>query len=341
LEFKHIDSDPGREYSIIMFNEASEILNKNLFQPFLFIVIVMGIYFLVSIILYYKFLKWIPEKLATIIGFLGAVFVFIKCIDHYQGITDLVNKYSAMNIISGVILFVVIVLVGGLAKGKKRSNNRGNRKDKTAAKYTTKSRRASTECRTDDVILCSNFNDLSGAEFERLLALYFNDQGYKVKEVGVGGKDGGVDLVITDQRGEKTAVQAKCYSDHNLVGVQTVRELVGAKRNHDCILSLLITTSDLTQQAKKEAEQFKVDYWHGGVVEEKLRIWGKWQPDNKPIKKKEINQSQAESTTKSKSVPNAMKCTCGAEMVMRKGKEGKSFWGCSTFPRCRQTKSIS
>jgi restriction system protein len=44
---------------------------------------------------------------------------------------------------------------------------------------------------------------------------------------------GGVDLVIIDQRGEKTAVQAKCYSNHNSVGVQIVRELVGAKRNHE------------------------------------------------------------------------------------------------------------
>ena len=93
-----------------------------------------------------------------------------------------------------------------------------------------------------------------------------------VKEVGVGGKDGGVDLVITDKRGEKTAVQAKCYADHNNVNVQTERELVGTKRNHDCILSLLVTTSDLTVPAKNEAEKFKVDYWHGGLVEQSFDL---------------------------------------------------------------------
>lgn len=58
----------------------------------------------------------------------------------------------------------------------------------------------------------------------------------------------------------------------------TVRELVAAKRNHDCLLSLLVTMSDLTADAKREAEQFKVDYWHGGLVENKLQSWGKWQP---------------------------------------------------------------
>ncbi|WP_246553192.1 restriction endonuclease [Paenibacillus tritici] len=91
---------------------------------------------------------------------------------------------------------------------------------------------------------------INGAEFERLWSLYFRDQGYSVKEVGVGGRDGGVDLVIIDKRGERTAVQAKCYADQNKVQVMTVRELVGAKRNHDCFLSLLVTTSDPTADAK-------------------------------------------------------------------------------------------
>jgi restriction system protein len=159
----------------------------------------------------------------------------------------------------------------------------------------------------------------------------------------VGGKDGGVDLVIIDQRGEKTAVQAKCYSNHNSVGVQIVRELVGAKRNHDCILSLLITTSDLTEPAKKEAEQFKVDYWHGAVVDQKLKVWGKWQPTNKKSKAQPEKNSIRSDVQKSQAQVAAAKetiCSCGAPMVSRKGKEGKPFMGCSTFPRCRQTRSV-
>jgi restriction system protein len=159
-----------------------------------------------------------------------------------------------------------------------------------------------------------------------------------VKEVGAGGNDGGVDLVITDERGEKTAVQAKCYSDNNNVGVQTVRELVAAKRNHDCILSLLITTSDLTLPAKQEAEKFKVDYWHGGVVEQKLLAWGKWQPSKKKTKslaRSEIGKSQAQVAAGSTII-----CKCGAAMVKRKNKEGKYFWGCSNFPKCWHTQSF-
>jgi restriction system protein len=182
---------------------------------------------------------------------------------------------------------------------------------------------------------------MNGFEFERLLALYFRDQGYTVQEVGVGGNDGGVDLVITDKQGEKTAVQAKCYTDHNLVPVQIVRELVGAKRNHDCILSLLVTTSDLTLQAKKEAEQFKVDYWHGALLEQKLRAWGKWQPTKKR-RSKELSRASAEINAAHSQVAAGatVVCVCGAPMVQRRNKEGKLFWGCSKFPNCRHTKSI-
>lgn len=179
-----------------------------------------------------------------------------------------------------VWFFVIIVLLGvvsGLMQPKKRKRNAKKRKtatNRSTPRTVNKSfNRASKTCRPDEVILNLSLDALNGVEFERLLALYFRDQGYKVHEVGVGGNDGGVDLVIVDKRGEKTAVQAKCYADHNMVPVQTVRELVAAKRNHDCILTLLVTTSDLTGPAKKEAEQFRVEYWHGGVIEEKFRRW--------------------------------------------------------------------
>lgn len=177
-------------------------------------------------------------------------------------------------IIIGIIVFG-LVASATQSQAKKRKG-RKSKKRKTPPK--NKLRRTSLICRSDEAILTSRLDDLSGPEFERLLALYFRDQGYTVKEVGVGGNDGGVDLVIIDKRGEKTAVQAKCYAEGNNIGVAIVRELVGAKRNHDCILSLLVTTSDLTKQAQKEAEQHRVDYWHGAVVERKLKVWGKWQP---------------------------------------------------------------
>ncbi|MGG2197871.1 restriction endonuclease [Paenibacillus validus] len=233
-----------------------------------------------------------------------------------------------------LVLSVIVSAVEQSTKGKKK-----RRKKRTSTtKKTTVPRSTSNDTKSDEAILASKLSGLSGAEFERLLALYFRDQGYMVHEVGVGGNDGGVDLVIIDKRGEKTAVQAKCYADHNSVPVQTVRELVAAKRNHDCILSLLVTTSDLTGPAKKEAEQFKVDYWHGALLEQKLRAWGKWQPGKKVPR--QAAKTEIMKASKEVAAASATICKCGAPMVRRKSRQGEEFLGCSKFPNCRHTKAL-
>ncbi|TCP54444.1 restriction system protein [Tumebacillus sp. BK434] len=213
---------------------------------------------------------------------------------------------------------------------KKRRQKAKSGKRRSAPRVNTTPPAPSTEIRPDVVILQTSLQELSGFEFERLLALYFRDQGYKVEETGVGGKDGGVDLVLVDRRGERTAVQAKRHSDHNKVPVQKVREFVGAKRNHNCVLTLLITTSDLTEPAKKEAEQFHMEYWHGGLLELKLATWGKYNP----TKQKQRAVRNEAATTRE------VICKCGHSMVIRKNKQGVSFYGCSRFPNCRHTTSI-
>ncbi|MFD2168689.1 restriction endonuclease [Tumebacillus lipolyticus] len=224
-------------------------------------------------------------------------------------------------------MFILSILLERATKSSRKRGRSGKRNGlpKTKAKPAF-----SNEVRPDATLLKTPLQELSGFEFERLLALYFRDQGYKVEETGVGGNDGGVDLVLINRKGERTAVQAKRYADHNKVPVQTVRELVGAKRNHNCILTLLVTTSDLTEPAKKEAEQFHVDYWHGGIVERKLAAWGKY----KPTKKKQ------RSVRKEVAATAEVICRCGHLMVIRKNRQGESFYGCSRFPNCRHTKSV-
>lgn len=281
---------------------------------------------------------------------LSVIFVLIVMIMY------MLIKFDFLTFIGLIVGSILAAnLLGSLWTMKRRAESK-SRKRSSSSKRTTvaqASQRTSNQVRSDAEILTSSFDEMNGFEFERLLALYFRDQGYEVREVGVGGNDGGVDLVIIDKRGEKTAVQAKCYSEHNLVPVQIVRELVGAKRNHDCILSLLVTTSDLTPPAKREAEQFKVDYWHGALLEQKLRTWGKWQPSKKKQRqvrkvstqteaKREITQSKSQvaAARPVKAVDSSVTCHCGAPMVKRKNKLGIEFWGCSRFPQCRHTRSV-
>lgn len=295
-------------------------------------------------VLYYRFLSpWIPEKLASLVGFAGSAYILMTCVNQYEKVKSLVASWNVTAMI--IVMFFLIVTIGVVIRlipsKKKKRDRKTNRKSNNSNKS---QRLHSKQSRPDQEILSSSLESMSGAEFERLLALYFSDQGFTVREVGIGGKDGGVDLVIIDQRGEKTAVQAKCYASHNLIGVQVVRELVGAKRNHDCILSLLITTSDLTGPARTEAEKFKVDYWHGGIIEQKLKTWGKWKPGNKESKKipKTLKStiSELQTTQNQLTVSSESNCTCGAPMIKRKSREGREFWGCTSFPKCRHTRSI-
>jgi restriction system protein len=327
-----------------MFNDAAKIMNQAFFYPFVFIVASIFIYIAIGTVIYYKFLyRWIPEIFAKLAGFVGCVLILLACTQNYDKVKGIVANWSLPKIFIGfliiIVVFAVVVSFIGNQSSGRLSRGRKIKRARSGNSKSTQKRSPSSVIRPDEVILQSHLNELTGFEFERLLALYFRARGYEVKEVGVGGNDGGVDLVIIDQRGEKTAVQAKCYSNKNNVGVQTVRELVAAKRNHDCILSLLVTTSDLTQQARKEAEHFKVDYWHGGMVEQKLASWGKWRPTNK--KQRTYSKSQIEIARSQVAVDSSIICKCGANMVKRRSKkDGMHFWGCSTYPKCRHTKSI-
>lgn len=63
--------------------------------------------------------------------------------------------------------------------------------------------------------------DMSWQQFERLVGESFRRQGYRVVEVGGGGADGGVDLVL-NKAGEKYLVQCKQWRAFR-VGVEVVR----------------------------------------------------------------------------------------------------------------------
>jgi len=273
-----------------VFDGVGDTLNQSLLAPLLVLMMGMLTVFMVWGVVYSVLVRiGFPDILGRLLLLAGVVFVFYQYIMNIETIGELASAWN-VKVLAGIVIgqFVVSVilvqlLIGGPSKKQARKKP-VQRSGRAAASGKRQAKRNTGAVRADDILLRCSFEELSGAEFERLLTLYFKDQGFAVQEVGVGGRDGGVDLVIKDRRGEKTAVQAKCYAEHNKVGVQIVRELVAAKRNHDCILSMLVTTSDLTRDARREAEQFKVDYWHGGMVESKLRAWGKWQPKGSSAK---------------------------------------------------------
>ncbi|WP_407655181.1 restriction endonuclease [Alicyclobacillus dauci] len=184
-------------------------------------------------------------------------------------------------VIVGVLLGIAIVLkaVTSSQPKKRKRGGTGKRKASSNKKRSTSNPRTSSTTRSDEVILSTPVSKLTWSEFERLFALYFRDYGYTVEEPGVGGNDGGVDLVITEKRtGERTAVQLKHWNDSRKVGPNIVRELHSARLNTKptCVFAMLITSSDLTQQARTEADERRIKFWHGSVVQMKLNEWDKW-----------------------------------------------------------------
>lgn len=124
------------------------------------------------------------------------------------------SLYMELGVVIALAVIAKAVASTKSSRKRKSSNSRSSSKTKTQSNS-----RASSARRPDTEILRSPISKLTWAEFERLLALYFLDHGYDVEEPGVGGNDGGVDLVITDKRTrERTAVQAKHWTDRRQVG---------------------------------------------------------------------------------------------------------------------------
>jgi HJR/Mrr/RecB family endonuclease len=92
---------------------------------------------------------------------------------------------------------------------------------------------------------------LSPSKFEQLVAETYRAQGHKVEIVGATG-DHGIDLVINTRKGETWLVQCKKY--RGKVGEPVIRDFYGALRAADADAGAVITTGQITAQARLWAE---------------------------------------------------------------------------------------
>ncbi|XMA24691.1 restriction endonuclease [Bacillus bombysepticus] len=98
----------------------------------------------------------------------------------------------------------------------------------------------------------SNINQIdqmNGRRFEEYLSSLYQSLGYQT-EVTKGSGDFGADLVLKNN-GTKIVVQAKRYK--NKVGIQSVQEVVGAKRYYDAAHAWVVTNNYFTEPARKLA----------------------------------------------------------------------------------------
>jgi restriction system protein len=95
----------------------------------------------------------------------------------------------------------------------------------------------------------ADIQNLSWQDFELLVGQMYRRHGYHVTEAGLGGADGGIDLIAQKWgSGEKIVVQCKHYKSTS-VGVPVVRELYGLMVHHKATGAAVVCCGHFTPAA--------------------------------------------------------------------------------------------
>lgn len=175
-----------------------------------------------------------------------------------------------------------------------------------------------------------SIRELPWKRFEDLLGEAYRRQGYKVEETLGGGADGGVDLVL-GRDGAVTIVQCKRWKGKP-VTVQTVRELFGVLHDRGAASAKLVVTSRFTLEAIAFAKGKPIELVDSDAV---LRLLRGVQTSGRIPPPIPIPDASAA----------APPCPSGHGLMVkrtaRRGENpGSKFWGCSEYPRCRETRAI-
>ncbi|MCI2244568.1 restriction endonuclease [Xanthomonas sp. PPL568] len=170
-------------------------------------------------------------------------------------------------------------------------------------------------------------------QFERLVGEAFRRQGYAVEETGLGGADGGIDLILRkDDR--RTLVQCKQWKRQQ-VGVSVVREMYGLLAHHQADAVKIVCVGSYTGDAERFARGKPIELIGGERLLKMIQATrsagatGAYpKPRNEPLLVTVIDTAS----------DSAVCSQCGSELVQRVNKRTcELFLGCSQFPRCRGT----
>lgn len=169
--------------------------------------------------------------------------------------------------------------------------------------------------------------DIEWKRFEDLSAEYYREKGVRCETTSLGA-DGGIDLkLFQDDSGKPTTiVQCKAWGTQ-LVGVKPVRELRGVMASEAIDKGFFMTSGGFTKDAKEFAKTNRIT-----LIDATLFLM--------MIKRlpQESQDRLLDFATKGDyTTPTCP--SCGIKMVKRDSKRGV-FWGCSRYPRCKQTLKI-
>jgi restriction system protein len=176
---------------------------------------------------------------------------------------------------------------------------------------------------------------MSWREFEMLVGEAFRRRGYAIQETGLGGADGGVDLILR-KGGKTTLVQCKQWKTQR-VDVKVVREMFGLLAHHGAAAVKIVAVGDYTTDAKRFALGKPIELIHGEALLAMVR-----EGQTPPLAKSATTETMVSITTDHDSTPSVNPACpmCGTDMVQRKNRQTKDhFWGCPKYPACRGTRT--
>lgn len=174
--------------------------------------------------------------------------------------------------------------------------------------------------------------DLPWDEFELLVGQIYQRKGYRVKLSAGTGSDGGVDLELSKES-QRVLVQCKSWNTLN-VGVKEIREFFGVLVAERADRGIFVTTGSYTRDALDFATGKPIEMIAGAQLEKLLQEASLGSDDDL------LNvRLWAPLFLNAASVTIPVCPFCKITMVKRSSKNG-SFWGCSSYPRCRGKRQL-
>ena len=121
-----------------------------------------------------------------------------------------------------------------------------------------------------EIGLNNNFANLTGYQFEELIAELFARMGYKTKVTPKSG-DYGVDVIAMDKE-DIIAIQCKKLKDGINVSNRDIQRARGSMDFYDANKCIIITNQDFTIQAKEQARRTKnTEIWNKHILHQMVR----------------------------------------------------------------------
>jgi len=167
---------------------------------------------------------------------------------------------------------------------------------------------------------------LEWKRFELVCAAYFEALGFTARTARAGA-DGGVDIHLFAKGVQKPEiiVQCKAWNTYK-VGIKPIRELFGVMAREQVAEGVFVTTGEFTAEARSFPKANELHLLDGEDLLKKI------------LALPEDQQAALLSVATEGDFTTPTCPSCAIKMIRRENKKNNtSFWGCSNYPRCRQT----